>query len=158
MENNLFDQILFLRNVTLFTVKDLTAEEADLIPEGFNNNILWNLGHLCYSQEKFAFHFAGESMETPQEFAQLFAMGTKPSDWTTQPPTLAELVQLLTDQPNRIRARLTDRLDEVVPNPFTIPGLTLNTIGQLLSFNMYHEGIHVQTIRMLKKLNAIKKH
>lgn len=152
MDNSLFDQMNYLRQVTLFTVKDVSEKDAAIIPEKFNNNILWNLGHLCYSQEKFAFHFAQEPLETPQGFAELFEMGTKPSDWTIQPPTLQELLQLLTEQPKRIRERLKDRLDEEVPNPFTIPGITLSNIGQLLSFNMYHEGIHVQAIRMLKKL------
>lgn len=152
MDNSLFDQMAFLRHVTLYTVKDVSEMDAAKIPEKFNNNIIWNLGHICFIQEKFAFHYAQEPMETPQGFAELFEMGTKPSDWTVQPPTLAELIQLLTEQPKRIKESLKDRLDEDVPTPFTIPGLTLGKIGHLLSFNMYHEGLHVQAIKMLKKL------
>lgn len=153
MENFLFDQLNFCRLVTLHSVRDLNESEASVIPKGFNNNILWNLGHIYLVQEQFAFDFAQEPMEMPEGFAELFTMGTKPSDWTRQPPTLAELTELLKDQPNRIRERLKTRLDEEVANPFTMPGLNLKTIGEFLTFNLYHEGIHVQAIRMLKKMN-----
>lgn len=153
MDNCLFDQLSFLRHVTLHTVKDLSETEACIIPEGFNNNILWNLGHIYSAQEQFAFHFAEEPMELPEGFSDLFKMGSKPADWTVQPPTLPELLGLLKDQPSRIRERLINRLGEEVPHPFSIPGLSLKTIGQLLTFNLYHEGVHVQAIRMLQKIN-----
>lgn len=148
----LFDQSGFLREVTIKTVKDLSEREVGVVPDGFNNNILWNLGHIYLSQEQFVFCFDQELMEIPDGFAELFGMGTKPSDWTIQPPTLLELLKFLNEQPNRIRERLRNRLDEEVVTPFNIPGLNLKTIGELLSFNLYHEGIHVQAIRMLKKL------
>lgn len=153
MGQSIFDQLTFLRYVTLYTVQDINEREVSLIPEGFNNNILWNLGHIYLVQEQFAFSFAQEPMEMPAGFMELFAPGTKPSEWTIQPPPLPELLQLLKEQSNRIREKLNGRLDEEVAAPLTLPGLTLHTIGELLTFNLYHEGVHVQTIRMLKKLN-----
>lgn len=91
-------------------------------------------------------------MQIPDGFRDLFGMGTKPANWTEQPPQLPELIELLKEQPIRIKEKLIHRLDEQVANPFTIRGLTLNTIGVFLSFNLYHEGGHTQTIKMLKKL------
>jgi len=32
-------------------IKDLTTEQLNEIPKGFNNNIIWNLGHLIASQQ-----------------------------------------------------------------------------------------------------------
>lgn len=153
MNNSLFDQLAFLRQVTLYTVNDVSVEEALMIPEHFSNNIIWNLGHIYLVQEQFAFYFAREPMEIPEGFAELFATGTKPSDWTYRPPALPELQKRLGEQSKRIRDRMNNRLNEEVAEPFTIHGLTLKTVGELLGFNMYHEGVHVQAIRMLKKLN-----
>ena len=153
MGNFIFDQLSFARQSLLNSVKEISESQADIIPEGFNNNIRWNLGHICLVQERFAFYFADESMGIPNVFSELFTSGTKPSDWKIKPPTLQELVDILRDQPNRIRERLQDRLDKVVANPFSrIPGLTLKTFDELLTFTLFHEGGHIQTVKTLSRL------
>lgn len=157
MEQFVFDQLSFLRQVTIHTVKDLNEQQAAVIPDGFNNNILWNLGHIYLAQEQFAFCFNPALMEIPTGFAEMFGMGTKPADWTVQPPSLTELINLLNEQPNRIREKLNNRLNEEIVTPFNIPGINFRAISELLTFNLYHEGIHVQAIRMLKKLINISR-
>lgn len=154
MGEYVFEQLNFVRNVTLHIVKDVTESQADALPEGFNNNIRWNLGHIYLVQELFAFHFAQEPVQIPEGFSELFAKGTTPTDWTVQPPQLSVLIELLKEQPIRIREKLIHRLDEQVANPFTLGGLTLKTIGEFLTLSLYHEGGHAQNIKMLKKLNT----
>ena len=155
MKEFLFNQLKVVRSNTLNAVKEVSESQAHSVPEGFNNNILWNLGHVYISQEKFAFGFIPEPMQVPEGFTEAFGRDTKPSEWKVQPPTLVEMINLLEDQTSRIREKLENRLDEAVANPFTMPsGLTLRTIGEFLTFSMYHEGMHVQTIKMLKKFSA----
>ncbi|MBS4022329.1 MAG: DinB family protein [Dethiobacter sp.] len=156
MEQSLFDQMNYLRQRTITTVKDLSDKEANAIPEGFNNNILWNTGHICLIQEQLVFAFAKEPMGTPDDFPALFAMGTKPSEWASKPPALSELIQLLQEQPVRIQERLKNRLNDTVALPFVIPGLKLQTFAELLTFTFYHEGTHIQAIKMLKKINELQ--
>ncbi len=152
MREFLFDQLKVIRSNTINAVKEVSESQSELVPAGFNNNILWNLGHVYLVQEKFAFGFIPEPMQMPDGFTEFFGRDTKPSEWKVQPPTLPELIKLLEDQTSRIKEKLDNRLDEVVSNPFAMPsGLTLKTIGEFLTFSMYHEGMHVQTIRMLKK-------
>jgi len=151
----LFNQLKVIRSNTINVVKEVSEGQADLVPEGFNNNIRWNLGHVYLAQEQFAFGFISEPMRMPDGFAELFGRDTKPSEWKIQPPTLLELIKLLADQTSRIKEVLDNRLAEVVANPFKMPsGITLKTIGEFLTFSMYHEGMHVQTIKMLKKFSA----
>ena len=155
MQNFIFDQLKIIRSNTVNEAKGLSESQADLVPEGFNNNIRWNLGHVYLVQEKFAFGFTDEPMQLPDGFAELFGGKTKPSDWKVQPPSLPELVKMLEDQTSRIKEKLSDRLNEVVAKPLNMPsGLTLKTIGEFLAFSMYHEGQHVQTIKMLKRFTA----
>lgn len=153
MTEYLFDQLNFVRNATLRAVEGLRESTADVVPEGLNNNIRWNLGHIYSSQEQIALGFAQEPVQMPEEFRKFFGGGTKPADWIGEPPSLQELVNLLSEQPKRIRQRLENRLSEEVAKPFSIPGLTLKTIGELLTFTLYHEGIHVQNIKNLRKLS-----
>ena len=155
MKKFLFDQLKVIRNNTINAVKELSESQADSVPEGFNNNIRWNLGHVYVVQERFAFGFIKEPMLMPEGFTELFGRDSKPSEWKVQPPTLPELIKLLEDQTSRIEEKLNNRLDEVVEKPYAMPsGLTLNTPGEFLAFSMYHEGMHVQTIKMLKKLGV----
>ena len=106
-------------------------------------------------QELFAFAFIPEPMQIPDNFTELFGRDSKPSEWKVQPPTMLELTKLLEDQTNRIQATLENRLAESVAKPYNMPsGLTLKTIGEFLTFGMYHEGMHVQTIKMLKRFSA----
>ncbi|HEY8911509.1 MAG TPA: DinB family protein [Desulfosporosinus sp.] len=151
----LFNQLKVIRSNTINAVKELSESQADSVPEGFNNNIRWNLGHIYLVQEKFAFAFIPQPMHMPLGFTELFGRDTRPSEWKAQPPILPELIKLLEDQTSRIKEKLDNRLDEAVENPFTMPsGLTLKTIGEFLTFSMYHEGIHVQTIKMLKRFSS----
>ncbi|WCN39357.1 DinB family protein [Aneurinibacillus uraniidurans] len=154
MENFLFNHLNFARNVTLRIAQEVTEEQADIIPEGFNNNIRWNLGHIYLIQEQFAFHFIDEPKLIPDGFRELFGLGTKPADWTIQPPTLSEIIELLQEQPVRIKEKLENRLTETLTTPFTFPGLAMNTVGEILTLSLYHEGAHAETIKALKKLST----
>lgn len=152
MEQITLKQLDFIRQLTIKAVVGLSENTIDYMPEGFNNNIRWNLGHIYTVQEKFAFHFAGEPLHLPENFDRLFAKGTKPADWHEELPSLEELLALLAEQPKRIQSILHDRLDEQVKQPFTTgSGLRLNTIGEFLNFTLYHEGMHFNAITTLKR-------
>lgn len=151
----IFDQLNFARQLLLNCVKEISESQVDIIPKEFNNNIRWNLGHVCLTQDRMAFYYANEPMEVPEVFSDLFRSGTKPIDWKIKPPTLQELVDILGDQPNRIRERLQNRLDEAVANPFSkIPGLTLRTFDELLTFSLFHEARHFETVNTLIKFTT----
>ncbi|OAB44448.1 hypothetical protein PGLA_07275 [Paenibacillus glacialis] len=152
MDQIVIKQLEFVRQITINAVKEMSEETLDIIPEGFNNNVRWNLGHIYLIQEIFAFHFSGEPVQIPENFKRLFAKGTKPADWNEEPPTLEVLLELLTEQPKRIQESLHNRLAEQVKTPFTTgSGITLSTIGEFLNFSIYHEGMHYNTINILKR-------
>lgn len=152
MSQSLFDQLAFVRSLCLQVVQDVSEQEADIIPDGFNNNIRWNLGHVYLVQEMLAFSTAGEEAKLPEGFKTWFSMGTKPGDWEQAPPTLPELCQLLTEQTESIAETFAGRLDEASVHPKNIRNLSLQTIGEFLSFSIYHEGTHSQTMKMYKLL------
>ena len=158
MAHYLFDQLAKARSITLKTMDGVTEEMADRIPEGFRNHIRWNLGHLYVVQERFAFQYAGLPLHMPKGFKELFEYGTtplSPPDSIT-PPTLPELEALLRNQSQRIQVELADRMQEAVVPPYTTSaGFVLGTLEQLLSFNFYHEGMHVSVIKLYKKLLGV---
>ncbi|MED3824644.1 DinB family protein [Priestia flexa] len=41
-----------VRSITLKVLSSVTEQESLVTPGGFSNNIVWNLGHIAYIQEK----------------------------------------------------------------------------------------------------------
>lgn len=60
--------------------------------------------------EKFAFQLAEQETKSPANFNKLFDPGTKPSDWDIEPPALSQLIDLLTEQMQRVEQVLSSRL------------------------------------------------
>ncbi|MBB5174149.1 DinB family protein [Texcoconibacillus texcoconensis] len=155
MSSYLMEQLAFIRHVTLKAIEDVTEEQADQVPTGFSNSIRWNLGHIAFVQEYFLFHATNEATDLPQTYATLFGPGTKPTDWTEEPPSLDELKKQLTDQKDRIKKTFATRLNETIEEPIQIASLQLSTVEQLISFSLYHEGVHTETIKRLKNFTTI---
>lgn len=157
MGHFVFKQLDDIRNLTIKAVEELSEGALDCVPEGFNNNVRWNLGHIYVVQEKFAFHFAGEPLQLPENFDRLFAKGTKPADWNETLPSLEILLEMLAEQPKRIQETFLHRFDEQVKTPFTTgSGILLNTIGEFLTVTLYHEGMHFHSISVLKRFGAMR--
>jgi hypothetical protein len=155
MDDVVFKQLEFVRYLTINEVEGLSEKNLDIIPEGFNNNLRWNLGHIYLVQEVLAFQICGEPIQLPEVFSRLFSKGTKPAEWNEELPTLELLLEMLVKQPNRIQKSFQNRLNEPVEKPFTTgSGLTLNTIAECLNYTLYHEGMHFNTITLLKRFST----
>jgi hypothetical protein len=76
--NPKIDLIRKIRSKALELIADLSITELNKIPEGFNNNIIWNLGHLIAVQEGI-FYLRGKlELTVEQEFFNSFKNGSKP--------------------------------------------------------------------------------
>ncbi|KRE49465.1 hypothetical protein ASG85_24190 [Paenibacillus sp. Soil724D2] len=151
----MFKQLAFVRGQTLKLMDGITEETADRIPDGFRNTIRWQLGHIYVVLERFAFQYMGLLLRLPEGFKEQFEYGTTPLNRPNSiaVPTLPELESLLKNQQERIRDVLGLRLQEKIVPPYTTSaGMTLETPEQFLSFNLYHEGMHISVIKLYKIL------
>ncbi|ARI77843.1 DinB family protein [Halobacillus mangrovi] len=149
-EEQIFKQINLVRKATLKGLDSVTEEQADKQPEGFRNTIRWNLGHIYVVQNSLIAKFGGKPIETQSHYLKLFAPGTKPSDWQGEVPSLDELRQELNEQPFRLKKVLAGQLEDEAAEAF----LSLPTVGEILNFTLYHEGVHTGTIKAIKANTA----
>ncbi|WNS45169.1 DinB family protein [Paenibacillus sp. MMS20-IR301] len=153
MSNFVADQLRFVRRQAVDHVRNINDSASEKIPAGLKNNIKWNLGHMYVVHEKFAFQLTGEETKYPASFSKLFDPGTKPSDWNTEPPTLSQLIDLLTEQIDRVESVLSSKLkEEINPHYKSSTGLTFTNVEQLLCFLIYHEAMHFATIKNIKSI------
>ncbi|MEX2104953.1 MAG: DinB family protein [Bacilli bacterium] len=143
----LLAQVESFRGTTLQLIDSLTEEMADIVPQGFNNNIRWNLGHIYLDQYLWIQHLTKESIAFPDGFREWFDYGTSPATWTSTPPSLATLKELLAEQPRFIKETYRDRLEEEFP----ATELGMHTIAQVLVRTIFHEGLHLAAIQGIRK-------
>jgi len=150
MNESICGQLAFARSQTLKVIEKLSDAELEINPEGLNNDVKWNLGHIYVITEKFAFTLTGEAAMIPEHFQGWFASGTSPNEWTVTPPTKEELITLLQQQLERIQARNVNSFNDPLPESYsTTTGLHLATVAESLSFCLYHEAMHFAAIKSI---------
>jgi uncharacterized damage-inducible protein DinB len=149
----LIDLFAFSHRNIQSIVQDVSFDAALKVPDGFNNSILWNVGHILLAAEQFLFITTNRESILPEHYVQLFSRGTKPSEWTMEPPSLESLLEQLDTQTERVKRTFLENIDEKIPTPFQFPGLPpLETVGDVLLLTLYHETMHTGQIKALKRL------
>lgn len=143
----LFKQLETYRSYVLSVLKNVTAEKAEIIPVGFNNNIRWNLGHIYLDQYLWIQALTKEKNTTFEKLNSWFGFGTSPANFSSETPSLEELKVLLKEQPSQIKEAYGERLEE----EFSPTEMEMHTIEQVLIRTIFHEGMHLQAILDIKK-------
>jgi hypothetical protein len=148
---NTIDTLKNPRKLILETLKEYTIEQLNKIPEGFNNNIIWNLGHIVASQQGICYKRSGLEIIVPEEFFNTYKSGSTPERFISQEEydTLKTLLISTLD-------KLEEDLDAGIFINY-IPVMTrynveLSNIEEALSFLPFHDGLHIGYIMSLRKL------
>nr|WP_106782602.1 DinB family protein [Lysinibacillus timonensis] len=138
-------QFAVTRNYLANTLEGISPEILDVIPEGFNNNIRWQVGHILATAEFFLF----KGQETiPANYFSLFATGSKPADWNEEIPSLETLLEKINTQ----LVRINDLSDEVFNQELPEPIFHTKTVGELAAIAAFHEAMHLGQIQSMKRL------
>jgi uncharacterized damage-inducible protein DinB len=149
------NQLNFARIYTQGRLQNLKNEQWDIQPEGFNNTIRWNVGHVFTTMETFLQRVVSSYEPVHSEWIPLFKGGTKPEDWTVEPPTNEELLLALAEQPARAIEVLSGKLDQQLPEVMQIGKIhEMATVEAVIQFAIWHEGIHAGIIFALNKMTA----
>ncbi|GGA45224.1 DinB family protein [Paenibacillus physcomitrellae] len=149
----IFNLIGTARQNIVKLLDNVAVEQRTVIPEGFNNNLHWQIGHIVTVAERLAYSLRGEPSELPGEYMQFFNTGTRPADWNGEPPAWEDILAVMESQLARIREVFEDRLDEALAHQNNFANA--RTFRNLLELNVAHENSHVgminAMIRVLKR-------
>lgn len=70
-------------------IDGLSLDQINKIPEGFNNNIAWNLAHLVVSQQILCYRLSGLECNVSEDIINNYKKGTAPNP--EKPATEEEL-------------------------------------------------------------------
>src|SRR5690606_16969211 len=82
------------RKIYLEYFNNYTLHQLNKTPEGFSNNLIWNIGHIIVAQQALIYKASGLSSYVSDELFALYKPGTKPSGITSQ-QEVDELKELL---------------------------------------------------------------
>ncbi|MCZ8519592.1 MULTISPECIES: DinB family protein [Paenibacillus] len=143
-----------LHQIVIGKLQGVEEATLDVQPEGFNNTIRWNAGHIVCLLDKFSTLSFGSPSAVPDSYEALFNTGTKPADWSSAPPSKEELLELLTAQLARLSELTPDMLEEKLEAPVTLGPFQFNTAGELFNFALIHEAIHLGMISSQLKVQS----
>lgn len=139
------------RQLVANIVKDFSIEQLHKIPDGFNNNIAWNVAHLVVTQQLLCYKLAGLDCLVPEDLIENYKKGTKPTKKFTQ-EEWEEVLELFLGLPDTLLEDYTEGIFENYNDYKTSTGFELKSIEHAIAFNNYHEGIHLGSIFALRKL------
>ena len=145
-----FEILRKTRNFLLSIVNELTPEEINKVPDGFNNNIAWNLGHVIAAQQGVCYKRAGLPMIIDEEVFNRYKPESKPESATGE-NELASLKSLLFSTIDDLETDFrAGRFDGYKPWT-TRYGVQIDNIDDAISFLSFHDGLHVGYVMALRK-------
>ena len=147
---NPIDLLRATRKNTLNLCANLSEEQLNFIPEGFNNNLIWNAGHVIATMELLTYGLAGHHTPSHREFINRYRKGTKPEEivGTTD---IAAIIGRLSTSVEQLEKDLHGKDFSEFKEYQTSYGVVLHTIEDALVFNNAHEAMHIGSMLALRK-------
>ncbi len=149
----LIEVIKASRNKLLSLVEELTIEQLNDVPTGFNNNLAWQIGHLVVSQQILCYKMSGNNFLIEEGLIDLYKNGSKPERDFTE-TEIAQMKHYLLGTIDQFELDLQHGIfDNYTPYTVsTYPGFKLEKIEDAITFIVSHEGLHYGCSLGLKKL------
>jgi len=145
-----FDIAIKNRKLLESFIENHTLEELNKVPEGFNNNIIWNIAHTIVTQQLLVYNLSGLPMLLSEEMVAAYRKGSKTERDVSQ------------DEVNLVKGLLFSTIEKTKVdydnkffqsyNEYTVSTKsTLSNVEEAIDFNNFHEGIHLGYILALRK-------
>lgn len=141
------NQQLFVKLLDRFDNNQLNR-----IPAGFNNNIVWNIGHCLATRMLLTYAIAKQPIPLDGYWIDNFRKGTKPTE-DVSATKVEELKNLFTESLLQLKKDL-DETDffKQYSSYTTSTNFTIDSIEKAVAFAGFHDGIHIGSVLALAKL------
>lgn len=132
------------------------SSETDLnrIPDGYRNNMWWNIAHMVVTQQLLCYKLSGLPMPVENDIIKRYSKGSIPEGI----PSRAEVEKVrayLLSSVTQLKSDYENGLFKSYSPYTTSANVTLKSIDDALQFNLFHEGIHFGVVLSLQKALGI---
>lgn len=145
-----FEITLQTRKIFYHFLNTLSLEQLNTIPEGFSNNVFWNIKHCVVVQQMLVYGLSGLPLLISVEEVAGYKKGTKPEGDVTQAEVdlcKKQLFDLLKQTETDLAKNTFTTYKEYTVTTKT----TLTSAREAIEFNNFHEGIHLGYAMALMK-------
>lgn len=146
-----FDITYKNRKILADYLDTISLDRLNLIPNGFNNNVIWNIAHVIAAHQILVYNLSGVDSLLAPDFINKYRKGTKPEELVNE------------QEKEHIKELLFSTLDQTKKDyeakrfihykTYTVSTKsTLTNVEEAIEFNNFHEGIHLGYILALLKL------
>jgi len=128
----------------------MPREQLTKIPQGFNNNIWWNIAHVVVTHQLLLYGLGKKPLMVNDTLVANYRKGTYPQGIPTE-AEIQEMEELLLTTVEKAENDYTEGYFEEFGEYTTSLGITLSSFEDALAFDTFHEGLHLGVILSLKK-------
>ena len=141
------------RKILYRYLNDVPSQLLHKIPQGFNNNIWWNIAHVVVTQQKLVYGLSGLPLRISSELVEKYQKGTFPQGNPLASET-EEVKKLLFELPEQTVEDYHKGVFKEFNSYMTTPKVPLHSVEDAMAFNVFHEGLHLRSIMAL--VRAVK--
>jgi hypothetical protein len=145
------EKILKARRYVIGRISDLSNEQLNVCPPGFNNNIIWNLGHLVAAQEGICYRRSGLPGVVGEEYFATYKPGSRPERPITD-EEVGKVRELLTASVDRLQEDYDNKIFREYKQWTNRYGMEITSIDLGIDFVLFHDAYHGGVIDALKKV------
>jgi hypothetical protein len=131
-------------------IDGLSIEQLNKVPEGFNNNLIWNIGHLVAAQQNICYKRAGFPFIIDETFFDAYKSETKP-EGDVDEAGFEHIKQLLISTIDQLEIDYNNGIFTNYQTWATRYNFEISNIDEALNFLPFHEGLHTGYIMVLKR-------
>ncbi|WEK71532.1 MAG: DinB family protein [Candidatus Chryseobacterium colombiense] len=139
-----------VRKNLLEILQNTSHEDLLLIPDGFNNNIYWNIAHTVATQQLLHYYLSGNPFRIDKYWIETYKKGTLPN-FDVQKSEVEDLEFLLTETSKILMKDYdSDFFSDYTPYTTSF-GMDLKSIQDAIIFNNMHESLHYGYVMSQKR-------
>lgn len=138
------------RTVLRNFLENHSLEQLNAIPEGYSNNLIWNVGHCVVAQQMLVYKLSDLPMMISDEMVEKYKRGTKPEHSVSQ-KEVDEMKVLLFSTLEKTKKDYSEKLFQNYNEFTSMSGFTMKSATDAIEFNNYHEALHLGIMMQIRK-------
>ena len=133
-------------------ITSLSEDQLFKIPKGFNNNVIWHIGHCIVSQQRLMYLRSNLSMYISDELNEFFKINSSPATWKKK-PDLLEIREAILLTVEKLNEDLKNDIFKTYEPLRSSMGFMINNHLEAFSYTNFHEAEHTGNIQYLIRMN-----